>query len=386
MRILRWFFAITAVYVSYRTRHFELSMPYPGFGTVQTIPQHKLPRPSELVGQYAPNEVLKGVTKLFEGRLQGTESVQVSKLGTLWLPDKYGNIFTSEPDVNGAYKDLQKVAYVGPSRPLGHVSDAHDNLVICDASKGLVMLEQATGKVVILASQVSDDSPLDPGSVINYANDADIAEDGTIYFTTSSDIPVVPNAFGFWDTYASFTLTMLQGSVTGRLLSYSPKTKKTHVLAGDMFYANGVVVAHDQSFLLVVETMSVTIHKYWLKGPKKGQMEVWISNLPGFPDGISQSEDGNYWVAMAGPNQPFVKALPYRFLRFIFAWLPKLGLRPATKVYGMVIKISPEGKVLDHLMDTDGSVVNFISAVTEHNGRLFFGNVAGDYVSYIDTK
>lgn len=63
------------------------------------------------------------------------ESVQVSKLGTLWLPDKYGNIFTSEPDVNGAYKDLQKVAYVGPSRPLGHVSDAHDNLVICDASK-----------------------------------------------------------------------------------------------------------------------------------------------------------------------------------------------------------------------------------------------------------
>ncbi len=72
------------------------------------------------------------------------------------------------------------------------------------------MLEQAAGKVVILASQVSDDSPLDPGSVINYANDADIAEDGTIYFTTSSDIPVVPNAFGFWDTYASFTLTMLQ--------------------------------------------------------------------------------------------------------------------------------------------------------------------------------
>jgi len=56
--------------------------------------------------------------------------------------------------------------------------------------------------------------------------------------------------------------------VTGRLLSYSPKTKKTHVLAGDLFYANGVVVAHDQSFLLVVETMSVMVHKYWLKGPK----------------------------------------------------------------------------------------------------------------------
>ena len=72
------------------------------------------------------------------------------------------------------------------------------------------MLEKATGKVVILASQVSDDSPKDPGSVINYANDLDIAQDGTVYFTTSCDIPVVPNALGFWDTFAVFTLTMLQ--------------------------------------------------------------------------------------------------------------------------------------------------------------------------------
>lgn len=63
------------------------------------------------------------------------ESVQVSKSGTLWLPDKYGNVFTSESDSEGTYKDLQKVAYVGPSRPLGHVFDANDNLVICDASK-----------------------------------------------------------------------------------------------------------------------------------------------------------------------------------------------------------------------------------------------------------
>ncbi len=72
------------------------------------------------------------------------------------------------------------------------------------------MLEKASGKVVVLASQVSNDSPLDPESVINYANDLSIAEDGMIYFTTSSEIPVVPNALGFWDTYHSFTLTMLK--------------------------------------------------------------------------------------------------------------------------------------------------------------------------------
>lgn len=51
-----------------------------------------------------------------------------------------------------------------------------------------------------------------------------------------------------------------------------------------------------------------------------------------------------------------------------------------------VLQVSPEGKVLEHLMDSDGSVANSISAVTEHKGRLFFGNVLGDYVSYIDYK
>ena len=85
----------------------------------------------------------------------------------------------------------------------------HTPELLC-AVQGLIMLEKATGKVVILASQVSDDSPKDPGSVINYANDLDIAQDGTVYFTTSCDIPVVPNALGFWDTFAVFTLTMLQ--------------------------------------------------------------------------------------------------------------------------------------------------------------------------------
>lgn len=49
-------------------------------------------------------------------------------------------------------------------------------------------------------------------------------------------------------------------------------------------------------------------------------------------------------------------------------------------------QVSPEGRVLEHLMDSDGSVVNSISAVTEHKGRLFFGNVVGDYVSYIDYR
>lgn len=35
------------------------------------------------------------------------------------------------------------------------------------------------------------------------------------------------------------------------------------------------------------------------------------------------------------------------------------------------------------LMDPDGSVVSHVSAVTEHGGRLFLGNLAKDYVSVL---
>lgn len=59
----------------------------------------------------------------------------MSEGGTLWLPDKYGNVFTAEPDSEGRYNVVRKVAYLGPSRPLGHTMDADGNLLVADSAK-----------------------------------------------------------------------------------------------------------------------------------------------------------------------------------------------------------------------------------------------------------
>ena len=40
------------------------------------------------------------------------------------------------------------------------------------------------------------------------------------------------------------------------------------MLADGLWYANGVELAKDESFVAVVETMSAAVHKYHLKGPK----------------------------------------------------------------------------------------------------------------------
>ena len=48
------------------------------------------------------------------------------------------------------------------------------------------------------------------------------------------------------------------------------------------------------------------------------------------------------------------------------------------------VQVSPEGEVLQVLMDPDGSKVSHVSSVTEHEGKLYLGNLAKDYVSVLD--
>ena len=53
---------------------------------------------------------------------------------------------------------------------------------------------------------------------------------------------------------------------------------------------------------------------------------------------------------------------------------------------GMVVKISPSGEVLSSLMDRHGETVFTVSAVTEFGGKLWLGNLAGDFVSVVDLE
>jgi hypothetical protein len=48
--------------------------------------------------------------------------------------------------------------------------------------------DQEEQKLVLAAGRVSDDSPLLAGYPIEFANSIDIALDGTVYFSSSTDI------------------------------------------------------------------------------------------------------------------------------------------------------------------------------------------------------
>lgn len=64
------------------------------------------------------------------------------------------------------------------------------------------------------------------------------------------------------------TLCAVQGKASGRLLSYNPATRKTHVVTDGLWFANGVTLSKDESFVAVVETNVQRVHRVWVSGPK----------------------------------------------------------------------------------------------------------------------
>ncbi|KAG2446511.1 hypothetical protein HYH02_008502 [Chlamydomonas schloesseri] len=384
--------------VAYYISKANVTLPYPaqrfGFADIDpaTLPLDNSP----LEGVYARNEVLRKAHKLFEGVIAASETVAVSPEGNLTLVDKYGYVYEAEPakGVPGAVftgewaLDLPAAYYVGPGRPLGFHHDAAGNLILADTLKGLLRLDRASGAVEVLTSRVSPDSAQDPGSPLAYVNDLDVDnESGAIYFSDSQSIPVYPDreTGTFYDTFQSYLLGFIGGNVAGRLCRYDPATRRTEVLLRGLWFANGVALAADRSYVAVVETNRLRVHRYWLTGPKAGTSDLLIERLPGFPDGMSRAPDGNLWVALVAPVTGLPKLLKNKVTRFLLAYLPAWA-RPPIPRWGAALKVSPTGQPLQLLMDPDGSHIAFVSSVTEAAGRLYFGNVRLNYVSYIDLK
>lgn len=72
----------------------------------------------------------------------------------------------------------------------------------------------------------------------------------------------------------------------------------TEVVIKNLWGPNGVTLAKDESFITIAETNLLRVIKYWLTGPRAGNTDVLISNLPGFPDGMSTAPNGDFLIAM----------------------------------------------------------------------------------------
>lgn len=69
-------------------------------------------------------------------------------------------------------------------------------------------------------------------------------------------------------------LAWRQGRPSGRVLVYDPATRATSLVAAGLWFANGVALSQDESFLVIGETFGARLMRHWLTGAKAGETEV----------------------------------------------------------------------------------------------------------------
>jgi len=318
------------------------------------------PKAPELKGQYEYNSYLEAANFVLKGVADGPEDVAIDQEGRIYGGMADGTIVRTGGDLT-----FPEIFAYTEGRPLGMDFDGEGNLIVADAIKGLLSID-LSGEVSVLTDN-------NKGEPFGFTDDVDVAPSGAIYFSDASI------RFGYGKDYED----VMEHGANGRLFVYKPATKETRLLLSDLYFANGVAVAPDESFVLVNETSAYRVKKLWLAGPKAGQAEVLIDNLPGFPDGISSNGAGMYWVALFSPRVPTLDlTLPHPILRGMVYRLPG-ALRPAPKMYGFVLGINKDGAVLQNFQGPSGAFAPITSAEQDGN-RLYLGSLTADRIAVVN--
>ncbi|GAA1949590.1 SMP-30/gluconolactonase/LRE family protein [Amycolatopsis minnesotensis] len=278
----------------------------------------------------------------------GPEDVLVDGEGRVYTGVADGRIIRTSDDG----RRIEVVADTG-GRPLG-IEFYGDDLLVCDARAGLLLVNPADGAVRVLATEAL-------GKPFVFCNNAAVAADGTIFFTDSTE------RFGI-DKWRD---DLIESETGGRLIRRTPDGEMTLVTDGLQF-ANGVALPPDESFVAVAETGACRVRKVSLPD---GAVTDLVPDLPAFPDNISTGSDGLIWITQTSPKVPaldLVRKLPAP-LRLAVRRLP-LWLQPAPGREVGVLAVDADGTVVHELRgEIDG--FHMLTGVRERDGKLYCGSL-----------
>lgn len=317
-------------------------------------------------GVLAKNNLLNATKPIDLNGWYGPEDIAVDNLGNL-----YCGVHVSKDDfTDGRVLKIDtsgKVSIFSNSKSwvTGLHFDRDQNLIACDLERGLISIDKKGG-ITVLANKD------EKGNKFLIPNDVDIASNGMIYFTNTSSKLNFNNKH-IWKL-------LMESKPDGGLYSYNPTTKRVKTLIDGTYFGNGVAVSQNDDFVLMVDLAKYRIRRYWLKGEKKGTTDIFLDNLPGFPNGISRRQDGSFWLGFSTKRDELLdKIHPKPLLKKIIYGLPSF-LHPKAVAYGMIMHIDNKGKIIKTYYDTTGKIVKEATSIEEHNGYLYLG---GDISSYI---
>ncbi|MFA6299898.1 MAG: SMP-30/gluconolactonase/LRE family protein [Nocardioides sp.] len=299
----------------------------------------------------------------------GAEDVVVATSG----PDE-GAVFTGTEDgaifrVSHDGRKVDRVADTG-GRPLGIELDVDGRLLVCDARRGLLRVDTASGAVEAVADSVK-------GTKMVFCNNAAVASDGTVWFSDSS------TKYGIDKWKDDF----VQNTRTGRLMKLSTDGTIEVVLDG-LAFANGVALSAAEDFVCVAETGARTVVRRWLTGNRAGMRDLLCQGLPGYPDNIARGSDGLIWVTIASPVDPLVERLqtgPMPLRKLVTRIPARLQPKPKQTVR---VQAYDESGTLVHDLDVrpgdHGTAYHMVTGVREHDGRVWMGSLHEPAVAVLD--
>jgi sugar lactone lactonase YvrE len=232
-------------------------------------------------------------------------------------------------------------------RPLGVTFNASgDRLYVADGHLGLLAVDP-TGAVTVLVNEIG-------GEPFHFADNLDVAPDGTVWFSAPTREHTLEQvALDVWDSRPS-----------GRLLHYDPGTGKVETVLDNLFYANGVAVSADGSFVLVAEFLAFRVQRHWITGPRAGSHEIFIDGLPGYPDNITRTPDGSFLVGLSLARIPGLdqqRPRPWA-VRMLYRLPP--SLTPQPQFPGYLLELTPAGKIRRFIANETAGDVAQITAAT----------------------
>ncbi len=317
-------------------------------------------------GELQLNEKLVDISKIDLGEWNGPEEFAFDAFGNMYCGvHKGAKSFTKgailKISPEGKVEEFIKTnAWV-----TGMQFDKQGNLLALMNGVGLISIDQ-NKNIEVLVKKGTDDRPILMGSGLT------IASDGKVYFANLSSQNTSSSKY--------INKLFLELKPTGGVYCYDPETKITKTISSGNYFANGLELAMDESYLLLSETSKYRILKYWLKGNKAGTSEVFVDNLAGFPNNISRRDNGNFWVGFTTKrNDKLDDIHPKKGMKKFVYGLPSF-VQPKAEKFGMILEISEAGLIVQALFDPSGNFVMEAGAVKEYQKTLYIG---GDVVSFI---
>lgn len=346
--------------------------------------EYKLFSPPVLKGPLTRNELLKNVFPELSAQILGAESFATHEtFGTIYTGVKSGHILElkknqsnmlniqrsihlryggEQHNCSGSYLDA-----VDCGRPLGlrfHKKNK-DLLLIADAYYGLYEFNVVTADYRILlkpGTPIINNAKARP---LRYLNDLDVMEDGETVIlsepsTTFSD--------------RDYLYALMEHGGDGRLLAYNLVNGELKVLLDNLQYPNGVQLEQNGQCVLIAEMGNLQILRYCFNN----SYTVAVGNLPGYPDNIRLTENGDLWVPMGGvrfTDDSWLTLRPY--LRNIIA-----KVLPREVLYSFVEYVSPKyglalivdshsGEIKKSFHDPTGVHVPSISQVRSNSNLIY---------------